>query len=333
MKNILFIIVLSFIIVSCGNRTYYYVDEAGNDTIASCLYSKGEDIHDTKFVIIVRDSIYEEQEVDNLLKKLGVIPEMSNVARDRQIERMLSPHFYLYLQKGSFSDFSEEFYNDMNFYLGGKLYYYEWDKLRNYDNYRIRLYENKHQLTSSIDLKKEKEDSINALLRDSVKQVYSRQYKKLSFMDYQLGGPFYKKRNSGQYSILKSDQTIQGEEIDWIDISHYDNTIYKIEVYIKDYINGIYTYQLDKIMDLYREKYGNNYGGNEWVFSNSSIKIDTKLQKFTIGENGALIRGKRRGMHQKDVITEIIITYYDHEIDSVLRIKRQKEEIRKGRKA
>lgn len=327
MKEFLGVLFIFVCLVSCDNRIYYYLDEVSNDTIASCLYSKGEDIHDTKFVIIVRDSIYGEEKVDNLLKKLGVIPEMSNAAKGRQTEKMLSPHFYLYFKKGSFSDFNEGFYNDTNFYLEGKLYYYEWGKLRNYDNYRIRLYENKYQLTSSIDLKKEKEDFINAFLRDSVRQVYSRLYKKLSFMDYKLGGPFYKKRNSGQYSILKSGQTIQGEEIDDIEISHYDNIIYKIEVYIKDHIKGIHSYQLDNILDLYREKYGNNYGGKEWVFSNSSIKIETKLQTFSIGENGELVRRKHRGMPQRDVITEIIITYHDHEIDSILKVKRQKDEI------
>ena len=108
---------------------------------------------------------------------------------------------------------------------------------------------------------------------------------------------------------------------------HYDNTIYEIKVYFKDYENGFDTPELNKILDLYREKYGNNYGGNEWVFSNSSIKIETKLEEFTIGKNGELIRGKRRDMPQRNVITEIVITYYDNEVDSILKVKRQKDEL------
>ena len=154
-----------------------------------------------------------------------------------------------------------------------------------------------------------KEESVNVLLRDSVMKVLGQQYRRLSFMDYQLGGPYLKKR---KYII---GQTIQGEEIDGIDILHYDNTIYEIKVYFKDYENGFDSLELNKILDLYREKYGNNYGGNEWVFSNSIIKIETKLEEFTIGKNGKLIRGKHRNMPQRDVITEIIITYHDYEID------------------
>ena len=323
--RIILLFIVACILFSCesGNKTFYYIDELKNDTIASCLYSKGEDNNYTKFLIIVRDSIYGEENVDELLKKLDVISELSDAAKERRIEKMLSPNFYLYLKKGYFSNFSEEIYNARNFYLKGQFYYHEWINSRDYDSYKIKLYWNKPELTSSMDLKleKEKEESVNALLRDSVMKVLGQQYRRLSFMDYQLGGSYLKKR---KYII---GQTIQGEEIDGIDILHYDNTIYEIKVYFKDYENGFDTPELNKILDLYREKYGNNYGGNEWVFSNSSIKIETKLEEFTIGKNGELIRGKRRDMPQRNVITEIVITYYDNEVDSILKVKRQKDEL------
>ena len=320
MKNVLFVLFCAFFCVSCEKHTFYYVDRVSNDTIASCLYSNGENGPNIEFVIVVRDSIYEEEDINELLKNLDVIPKMKNVAKVHRKEKKLSPKFNIYLKQGNFSEFYVEYYNDMNFYLKGDFLYSD------NGEYKINLHKDqpKVELTSK-DLKEE--ESLNALLRDSVMKVLGQQYRKLSFMDYQLGGPFYKKRKSGRFTIVGAGETIQGEEIDWIDILHYDNTIYEIKVYIKDYKIGLDSCDLNKILDLYREKYGNNYGGNEWIFNNSSIKIETKLKEFTIGKNGNLIRGKHRDMPHREVITEIIITYHDYEVDSILRVKRQKDEV------
>lgn len=315
MRNILFVLFCVFFCVSCEKHTFYYVDRVSNDTIASCLYCNGEYGSNLEFVIVVRDSIYKEEDINELLKNLDVIPKMKNVAKVHRKEKKLSPRFNVYLKQGYFSEFYVEYYDDMNFYLKGDFIYSD------NGDYKINLHNDlpKMKLNSFQDLNKE--ESVNVLLRDSVMKVLGQQYRRLSFMDYQLGGPYLKKR---KYII---GQTIQGEEIDGIDILHYDNTIYEIKVYFKDYENGFDTPELNKILDLYREKYGNNYGGNEWVFSNSSIKIETKLEEFTIGKNGELIRGKRRDMPQRNVITEIVITYYDNEVDSILKVKRQKDEL------
>lgn len=317
MKIIIYLYILTLCFVSCNKEkhTYYFYDEEGKDTMMSVnfLDKKTFDVC-PKVKIVLRDSIYDKKSIENLLVKT----DFQYLLKSEKSVNVCD--FFLYKKLESLSEF--KLYNDSNYYLTGNVIF-----LNDGRPHISLLFENFYLRDKAL-LKKQREREVeDSIKRDSVMTEFAKQNVQLSFMGYKLGGPFHIQNRLSLYSIIKTGETIQGEEIDDVDISHYDNTIYEIKVYIKDYTDGLYDYQLNKILDLYREKYGNNYGGKEWTFSNSSVIIETKSQEFTIGKNGALLKGKHRGMPQRDVITEIIITYHDYEVDSILRVKRQKDEV------
>ena len=180
-----------------NNDTEEVKKELTKDQMIKIINEYGSNL---EFVIVVRDSIYKEEDINELLKNLDVIPKMKNVAKVHRKEKKLSPRFNVYLKQGYFSEFYVEYYDDMNFYLKGDFIYSD------NGDYKINLHNDlpKMKLNSFQDLNKE--ESVNVLLRDSVMKVLGQQYRRLSFMDYQLGGPYLKKR---KYII---GQTIQGEE-------------------------------------------------------------------------------------------------------------------------
>lgn len=328
-----YVILLIFVMnaISCNKNVqiFYSIDQITGDTIVSyvCSVADEQTAFSSSAKIVVMDSIVDKDDICKVLSN-------SNIFRLFEFNsEVLDLEFKLYNHKGSFTNYI--LYNDSNYYLEGRVYVSPIKiSETDYDYYisSLQLWENEYEKIKRQSKQEAEElqmkyikDSLEIVLRDSVSKEFAAKKVKLSFMGYKLGGPFY---NSGAPNIatIISSQKILDENIDDVKISHYNNIIYEIRVFLNGYTEkyGIPIYTYDAILELYRRKYGNNYGGCKWAFQNSSITVDSINEDFFDVKKLTDFRSVKS---RKSRIKQIVITYFDYDAYSIVDEMRKKDEL------
>lgn len=308
MKKILylFIIIMSFFSCTRKKNVLYFYNEVNRDTIIGVKLFLGEDRISPEARIIFRDSIYQEQQIKDSLINLGLLDLL------KQEMDAFSCNFLLYVNKGSFSDFS--LYNDTNFYLKG---YINFPKEADLPFVFISLRENNYRKANLVKDKQMKDaiqDSINQYLRDSIAKILRQKEIVLSFMEYEIGKSYSKSRKRPTAEEHFWGRDLLGMKVSSINAYHYDDIIYKIEVKMEGYSTDF-----DKVLELYKTKYGLGYLERKWIFKNGEIDID--WENWPRGRRGARII-------YVDYKLDSIATkgIYNDSLKNAVRLNKQKEQ-------
>lgn len=319
MKQLLYWMVLIICLSSCVKKqgVYFFYGKTSEDTIVSIKFlNEGIFVGCPKVRIVLKDSIYSKDSIENLFYNTDFLSLLESEKQTCLCD------FFLYKEKGGFSNYC--LYNDSNYYLKGHLIFLEDKKPRLpllFENFYLRDKIKEKELRE-----REFEDSIK---RDSVMNEFSKKKVKLTFMGHKLGGSYAKSKGLNVASIIV-EKKILNEDIDDVEIHYQGDIIYGIDVVLKNYQDGFTSYDVNAILDLYRKKYGENYGGYEWRFNNCGIKIATESREYEIKapENVYDAKGNvvfRIPAVKEERIYKILIKYYDNEAFSLSSSRIEKE--------
>lgn len=319
MKRLLYWMALIICLSSCveNQGVYFFYEKTSKDTIVSIKFLKeGTFVGYPKVRIVLKNSIYSKDSIENLFYNTDFLSLLKSEKQTFLCD------FFLYKEKGGFSNYC--LYNDSNYYLKGHLIFLEDKRPRLsllFENFYLRDRIKEMELRE-----REFEDSIK---RDSVMTEFSKKKVKLSFMGHKLGGSYTKSKGLSVANIIV-EKKILNEDIDDVEIQHQGDVIYGIDIVLKNYQDGFTSYDVNAILDLYREKYGENYGGYEWRFNNSGIKITTESREYEIKAPENVYDAKGNVAFQipavkEDRIYKILIEYYDNEAFSLSSSRVEKE--------
>lgn len=316
--------------MSCGNKTYYYIDENSNDTIASGCFINETETKSPRYRIIIRNikNYMDKESLSDIISKTGISRAFYKETKGRPFN--MASRIFLYDYKGCFSNIHlGNMYNDENYYMKGEGIYYDSEGKIVY-----------HDFEEHENIKKEKQKEFERkekAKKDSIAYILAQKEVELSFMEYKIGSLYSKtkKKKLDANIIMNGDYRTILDSKFRIGVQHYKDTIYKITLYAVDYRNGISTGDIE---ELYKTKYANGNDGNissETVgigvnWSSKFIQIETEKLRF---KNGEINFVKKYGDDRNTwKVTEFSIIYLNSRLEEKVKLQKElekKEEIKK----